>query len=109
MLTYLSEREVKAVQKFLLDERMKEAVKKVLLSGVYFDGMLTPDKPADPLKNFALAAFTTPQSSLLTQEQKGAKLEAIINAISMIETGFRELEKCKEVETPVKEVINKAR
>ena len=108
-MDYLSEKERGAVVKFLNDATMREAVRKVILSGVYFDGILEADRPADPLKNFMLAMFTHPGMNLLQQSEKGAKIDAVLNAVSMVETGFREMEKCKSVESPVKVNVNRAR
>ena len=108
-MDYLSEKERSEVQKFLENKIAFEAVRKVLLSGVYLDGRLEADKPADPLKNFILASFTQPGVGLLPDSDMGAKMRSIINAVSMIETGFAELEKCRKVEvTPISK-INKAR
>lgn len=108
-MDYLSDKEKNAVQRFIADEHMREAVRKVLLSGVYYDGIMTPDKPADPLKNFLLGYFSSQQMALLPVEEKGKKVEVILNAISMVETGFKELEKFKEIKVEEKEKINKAR
>ena len=109
-LEFLSEAEKMKVEQFVNDLVMREAVRKVLLSGVYFDGIMEQDKPADPLKNFVIAAFTNQHSQLQTKEQWGNKMETIINAISLIETGFKELEKAKRVEPETKDkVINPAR
>lgn len=109
MKHFLSEKEESAVKRFLADETMMEAVRKILLSGVYEDGILVPNTPADPLKNFILGAFTTQTSSLLSYEEKGRKLDTIINAISLVESGFKQLERFKQIEVETKETINKAR
>ena len=109
MNEYLSEIEKSALDRFVSDETMREAVKKVILSGVYDDGVLREGKPSDPLKNFMLAYFTSPQGSLLPAEEKGYRLEAILNAISMVETGFKNLDKYKSVKSPLEVTVNKAR
>lgn len=106
---YLDEREEAAIQRFLEDEVQMEAVKKVLLSGVYQDGRLEAGKPADPLRNFILGATTGPNDQLLPDEQLGGKLRAIINAVSLVESGFRALEKLKLTPSPVEPKPNKAR
>lgn len=107
---YLSDREFAGVQRVLTDASALEGIRKVLLSGVYSDGILQAENAADPLKNFILAAFTTQTASLLSFEEKGRKLETIINAVSLVESGFKQLEKCKPVETgETNETINKAR
>lgn len=108
-MDYLSEHERQEVEKFLENKTLFEAVRKVILSGVYLDGRLEADKPADPLKNFVLAAFTQPGVSLLPDQDMGAKMRSIINAVSMVETGFAELEKCRKVAVSPLSNVNKAR
>ena len=97
---YLSEAEKQSVAKFLADPSMKEAVRKVLLSCVYYDGTMEEDRAADPLKNFILAYFTNPQKQLLPAAEKGMLLETIINSVSLVESGFKQLEKLKPLELP---------
>ena len=90
---------------------MVEAVRKVILSGIYFDGVLKPGRPSDPFKNFILGKFAgkiegsmqPPPVIMDSTEEIGLKMRAIIDAISMLETGFRELDKLKKV-VPLKEV-----
>lgn len=106
---YLNDRELAAVQRFLEDETQLEAVRKVLLSGVYLDGKLEAGKPADPLKNFILARFSSQQAQLLPVEERGKQLDVIINAVSLVESGFQALEKLKPIKSPVEAKPNKAR
>ena len=109
MLDYLSESEKLKVDQFVNDLVMREAVRKVILSGVYNDGILHKGEAADPLKNFMLGYFTQSAVQMFTTDEKGKKLEAIIHAVSMVESGFKELDKCKLVENEEKETINRAR
>ena len=106
-MDYLNEIEKDQINAFLKNLTMKEAVKKVLLSGIYFDGTMTAGNPANPLKNFILGTMTTEHAQSLTQEQRGAKLDAIINAVSVIESGFSKLEEFRKVEVTEK-VKNRA-
>jgi hypothetical protein len=106
---YLNEKEEKAVQKFIQDETMKNAVRKVLLSGMYHDGVLKEGEVIDPLQNFVLGYFTTQTGQLLSSEEKGNHLNGIIQGVSLLESGFRILDKMKPVPKPVKSPINKAR
>ncbi len=102
MIEYLNEKENAAVEKFLADPVAIQAVKKVLLSGVYRDGTLSPDAPFDPLQNFILGMVSSPQYQMLSMDEKGRKIDTVWNAISLVETGFKQLEKCKQVESPIK-------
>lgn len=95
--TYLADIERDEIQKFLENRVLVEAVKKVILSGVYEDGILQPGKPADPLKNFVLGFFTRPNIALLPLDEKAKHLEAIIHAVSYVETGFQNLDKMRKI------------
>jgi len=97
-MDYLSEAEKSQIQGFLENKVLVEAVRKVLLSGVYVDGIMQPDKPSDPLKNFILGTMTTPLMINAPMQEKGMTLTSIINAVSMVESGFINLEKLRKVE-----------
>lgn len=96
---YLSPMEVEEIQKFLENTRMREAVKKVILSGVYIDGRLEEGKPADPLKNFMLGTLGQQHNLMNDDRHLGAMTRSIINAISMVESGFGALETLRKVES----------
>lgn len=72
------------------DEVMLGAIKKVILSAVYFDGTLDKKGIPDPLKNFALALASRPG---VKNEDLGAELKASLAGVQLLETGFKELEK----------------
>lgn len=87
---YLSELEQVKLLSFVSDKVMMEAVRKVLLAGVYYNGTLRPDFKADPTKNFALGiAFDTHRSDA----ELGTDLRATAYGISFIEQGFNEIVK----------------
>lgn len=104
-MDYLSENEKSLIEGFLENRPLVEAIRKVILGGVYKDGRLEADSPADPLKNFILGRMTHPLMVNAPMSEKGMTLTAIIDAVSMIETGFNELEKLRKVEA--KEIIKK--
>lgn len=107
-MEYLNEIEQNEIQKFLENITLKEAVRKVILSGVYFDGIMVPGKPADPLKNFILGTMTTSANAFALTAEKGMRIQSIIDAIAMVESGFRKLEELK-LKEPVKEPVKVAR
>lgn len=85
---YLNEKEVAEVEKFCDNPIQKEAVRKVLLAGIYYNGTLKQGEKADPTRNFALfGAFdpTTPS------EQLGENVKAAAQAIAVVENSFNEL------------------
>lgn len=103
-MEYLTEQEKAALEKFALDPVAVEAVKKVLLEGVYYDGRLLAGKEADPMKNFILGYFSNSKGGMpapvfsMNDADIGANLRAIIHAVSFVESAFKEIEKFKPVE-----------
>jgi len=107
--TYLSDKEYELVRKFVENEATVEAVRKVLLSGVYDDGIRVEDKPAEPLKNFILGKMSQPLMINAPMETKGMEITSVINAVSMVERGFEELDRFKVKKPEVEKEKNKAR
>ncbi len=64
---FLDETEQAKLSQFVMDEKMREAVKKVILFSIYNCGVITKGKPHRPMINFALTVAC----------QKGAKYEDI--------------------------------
>ncbi len=87
-MEYLSDIERAKIETFMADKVMVEAVKKVLLSGIYYNGTLKPGEKADPLKNFALALAFDP---MIPAQKVGEDLKASAQGISLLEQGFRKL------------------
>ncbi len=106
---YLNEAEKTLIEGFVANRPMLEAVKKVLLSGIYNDGVMKPGEKADPLKNFILGRMSSPLMANAPMLEKGLEVSGIIHGISMIDSGINELEKFKKVEKQVIEKKNKAR
>jgi hypothetical protein len=114
MDNYLSQLEKDKINLFLADPVMTETVKKVLLEGVYRNGVLSPDAPADPKRNFLLAIANkvvnpmTGQEEPVSNEQLGAELRAAFEGVRMVETAFKRLEDYKHEPEPEAEPANKA-
>lgn len=110
-LAYLDKHEEEAIQRFLENPRMVEAVKKVLLSGIYQNGTLKPGEVADPTRNFALARLMTSIGSgeKVDKEKIGEDLWICAMGIYIVQDCFRNLESLKKVESKEKEKVNPAR
>lgn len=101
----LSDNEKAALKQFVASEVMFEAVKKVVLTGPYYNGTLRPDFPADPTRNFTLQF-----GSRLSTEDRGKLLIAQEEGVALVEQGFVNLKTCfKEEEKPKAEKKNEAR
>jgi len=99
---YLSEQEHKEIMKFIENKVLLEAVRKVLMESVYTHGTLRKDEPADAMTNYAFALAARKKGSGLTNEQIGADLCAVWEGTGLVDSGFKELLRFKEIEEPNK-------
>ena len=90
-MEFLSENETEKLIAFNQDEVMREAVKKVLLAGLYRNGRLYSHKPADALRNAAFGLVA--QGREYTNDELGADIRALWQGVQGIEMGFNELSK----------------
>jgi hypothetical protein len=107
----LNEEEKTRLQKFLDDPVMKEAVKKILLAGIYTNGTLQPGVESDFAKNWAFGLLINERGEELSQtnDQLGQRLRAAIEGVKFLETGFIQLEKFKIINIDVSGKENQAR
>ena len=101
---YLSSTEKEMVVSFIKNEKMAEAVKKVLLYAIYGNGTLIPDEKAMPTQNFALALYFGHQNEKISNETLGEDLRACATGITMLESAFN---KMIEIALPPEVVENK--
>ncbi len=87
-----TDREKELLKKFVRDDILCEAVKKVVLSAVYFEGTIKKTGLPRPMENFALAIGDR-QLMKLTREQMGERLEAALIAVQLLNDGFARLHK----------------
>lgn len=92
----LSEVEIDAIIAFNQNPILREAVRKVILMGVYSNGVMKKGNPADPLRNFALGLVS--HRGEHTNEQLGASLAAMWEGVNMLELGFDQLARIKKEE-----------
>lgn len=105
----LTEIEKDKLNFFVKDKVMFEAVKKVVLHSVYFDGRITKDGIADPMKNFALAVVAKHSGANSSNEAIGAELRASLAGVQILEEGFKELEKFEVVKPELRVTRNTSR
>jgi hypothetical protein len=99
---YLTESEKARLKQFTKDEIMVKAVQKVLLSCVYFEGTLKKD--GIPSKNFILDIVSQKDNN----EELGAEVRAVYQAIILLTKGFAELKQFSKEERREKEKKNPA-
>src|SRR3990167_8562358 len=103
-----TDKEKEELNRFVNNPVMFEAVKKVALSSVYFDGTIRKEGIPDPLTNFALALASLGMQ--ITNEELGKSLKESLAGVQLLEKGFQKLQRFnkKKVE-PREEKLNPAR
>jgi hypothetical protein len=105
MSEILTDAEKDLVANFNLNTKMKEAVRKVLLQGIYDNGVIKIGEEHNPVQNWALSiAFDDKKTS----EEKGQLLTAVAEGIRFLKTAFEKLDNYKLVKS-VEPKKNKAR
>lgn len=104
---FLNEIEKTELQTFASNPTMLEAVRKVVLAGVYFNGTLAPGQPAQARRNFALSNPMA-KGTEMTDEQLGQAVRAQAEGVRMVEVGFAEIEKLKPAKSTGKPKGNRA-
>lgn len=106
----LDPKEMLALQMFQDNPTLKEAVKKVILFGVYHNGTLEAGKQANPLQNFTLGLAANAETVGLDNAQLGQKLKETWAGIQLLERSYEEYFPLftKAVEVP-KAKVNQAR
>lgn len=102
----LSEAEEVEIRKFLSNDTMVSAIKKVLLFSIYHAGTLEPGQDPEFLRNFVFSLLIEPrtgQEYKLTNEELGEKLRARIEGIIMLDDGFKQMEVYRAVGEPKEE------
>lgn len=102
----LNEIEKDALGHLLDDKTTLNALKKVLLFGIYYNGTMKEGEDPQPFLNFALHIDT---HNVMTDEQLGRVLRAKTEGIVALELGFKELEQFKRLEVATEEKKNTAR
>ncbi len=88
---------------------MREAVRKVLLAGIYNQGVLKPGYPAEVASNFALALVFNNAKGEISNELLGQDLKASAMGIRLVDTAFKRMAGMLPEDSEKKKVINQAR
>jgi len=90
----LTELEKNKLALFSEDKVMFDAVKKVLLAGIYSNGTIKKGEELDTNVNFALSLLLTPNGQEVHQDNEllGARLRASVEGLRFLEVGFKTLE-----------------
>jgi hypothetical protein len=102
----LNDVEISSLNRLAEDQTMINALKKIFLFGVYYNGTLKEGTDPNPLMNFAMRID---ENNIMTDEQLGRVLRAKTEGVITVELGFRELEKFKIVAKPEQPAQNRGR
>lgn len=110
MKDYLTEVEISKVESFCKDEGMFEAVKKVLLASVYYNGSLRKGEKFEAKNQaFNLISQSYASGQEVSNEVLGQEVRALFEGVNALEQGFAQLkllkQKAEMVESPFNEAI----
>jgi hypothetical protein len=108
MHAYLTDQELNVLQRVIADPTALQALRKVILSPLYTQGVLEPGKPANE-ENAIYGLASHHLMNGLSNEIIGQDVRAVIEAIRMLKKGFDELDKLKPIESPESPIKNPAR
>jgi hypothetical protein len=106
----LTELEITKIEQFCSDEAMFDAVKKVLLAAMYYDGALRRGQDF-VAKNqaFGLISQAYSQGADVSDATLGASLRGLFEGVNLLEQGYGHLKtikrKAESVESPYNEAI----
>jgi len=109
-LKYLSDIEVDKIESFCKDTILYEAVKKVLLAGIYHNGVAKPEEAFEyknPAFNFISNAYAGEKA--VSDAEIGANLRGLFEGVHLAASVFDQLKTIKKegeaVESPYNEAI----
>lgn len=102
MNPYLSEIEIEKIENFCKDEVLLEAVKKVMLQGLYTHGVNKAGYKSDPLQNGALSLASIAMNNPIPDEVLGQHIRGVCAGINALKNAFDSLQSIK---APKKESV----
>lgn len=101
--------EISKIESFCADMEMYNAVKKVLLAGIYTHGTIQKGFTPDPLKNGALSLASLATANPISDEVLGQHIRGVWEGINALQNAFQNLSNIKsekkDVESPYNEAI----
>lgn len=108
MKEQLNDLEISKIEQFCKDEAMYNAVKKVLLAGLYTHGTIQRGFTPDPLKNGALSLVHLSTSNPITDEVLGQHIRGVWEGINALQNALQNLNQIKADPKPVETPFNEA-
>lgn len=92
---FLTESEVAHIEAFCKNEQMFEAVRKVMLQGIYTHGVVVKGKKHNPLINGAFSLVSLSTQNPIPNEEIGAQLRAQWAGVNALESAMNNLKEIK--------------
>jgi len=108
MKEFLTELEITKVEQFCQDKVMFDAVKKILLSGIYSQGVIEKGFKHDPLQNAAFNLASQAITNPIPDAELGANLRGMWAGVNYLHNAYKELERIKETKDVVESPYNEA-
>lgn len=100
----LTDLEVVKIETFMADTEMVEAVKKVLLAGIFSHGVVAKGGVVDPLVNGAFSLVSLAPTNPIPDEVIGQQLRAQWAGVNALHNAFESLSSIKtKIESPYEE------
>lgn len=102
-LNYLTELEVKKIEAFCADTEMYDAVRKVILQGLYSHGVIKQGKEHNPLQNGALNLVAVSTQNPVTNEILGEHIRGVWEGLNALESACNTL---KSIKSPTEQILS---
>lgn len=106
---YLNDVEKEELAKFVENQTLFNAVKKVILEPAYCQGKLEPGKDPRANYNFFMAQMSQPQVDGSPTEIYALHAKSLVKAVQIIEDVFKNFEDFRVVKSEEKETKNRGR
>lgn len=105
----LTELEILKIEQFCADKEMYDAVKKIILAGIYTHGTVQKGYTPNPLQNGAFSLASLATQNPIPDNVLGEHIRGMWAGVNALENAFNELGKIKsnkeEIETPYNEAV----
>ena len=101
----LTDLQISKIEQFCKDEEMFDAVRAVMLAGIYTHGTVQRGFTPDPLKNGALSLVHLSTSNPVSDEVLGQHLRGVWEGLNAMQNAFQNLKSIKsDVLSPIQDV-----
>lgn len=108
MKNYLTELEIDKIENFCKDEVLFNAVKKVILQGLYTHGTVQKGLNINPLQNGAFALASVAMNNPIPDEMLGQHIRSMWSGLNALENAYADLKSIKNEQELIESPLNNA-